>query len=144
MVEPLIFQTNAAHLLDLMINHPSVRPTIEAGIDRLSSENFLGDHRNVCLAGTGAAALFQYQAPGVYKGHILAIDGSRGALGLAFGRAALRTLHRSHGARLVVAAVPMQLPAARWYVRKLGFVSQGVDSSGLQELFDMEMTHGYV
>lgn len=125
-------------MLDLIINHPSVRPTMQEGSYRLESVELLTDHRNVCLAGAGGAALFIYTGPGCYTGHIMLLDSSRGKTGLAFGRAALAVLFERHKALTVLAAVPKVLPAARWYVRRLGFLSKGDSPDGLDELFTME------
>jgi hypothetical protein len=132
----LIFRTTAAHFLDLVINHPSVRPTIQRGQERLSSMSVLEDHRNVCLGGEGGAALFLWRGNRSYEGHIMLLDGSRGAAGLAFGRAALGVMFGQYGALRVRAPVPRCLPAAVMYVRRLGFVSQGRDSE--QEFYEME------
>lgn len=134
----LCFQTTAASLIDLMINHADVRPTIEQGDHRLSSLELLTDHRNVCLAGTGGAALFVWVREGVYKGHILLLKHARGSQGFAFGKAALAVMFDRHGALTVEAAVPKALPAARTYVRRLGFLSKGDSPDGLEELFLLE------
>lgn len=134
----LCFQTDAAHLINLMINHDDIRGTIQGGTEWLDATDLLLDSRNVCLAGTGGAALFMWQAPGVYKGHIWLLRGARGVGGFAFGQTALAVMFGQHGAVRIVAAVPLQLPAARVYVRRLGFLSSGVSPNGLDELFELE------
>lgn len=137
-MSPLIFRTTADRLLDLIINHPEVRPTVERGDHRLSSFDLLSDYRNVCYAGEGGAALFVYKGAGHFEGHVFLLPGARGAVGLAFGREALRALFASGSVHKVTAAVPWELPAARMYVRRLGFVSKGRCTEQPVELFIME------
>lgn len=136
--EPLIFRTTAQHFVDLIINHPDVRPTVQKGCDRLSSVDVLSDYRNICYGGEGGVAIFIWKGEGVYEGHVFLVPGCRGACGLAFGKAALRALFASGACCKVVAEVPWELPAARWYVRRLGFVSRGRDTEQPVELFQME------
>lgn len=135
----LVYRTTTASFVDLIINHPEVRPTAQGGTERLSSLSVLSDYRNLCYAGEGGVALFIYKAPGIYEGHIFLVPGCRGACGLAFGKAALEALFADGGVHTVVAEVPWELPAARWYVRRLGFVSLGRQPEQPVELFKMEV-----
>lgn len=142
-VEVLCFQTSAAYLLDVVINHPEVRPTVERGTHRLASLGLLSDAANVCFAGEGGAALFIHKGGGTYEGHVFLVPASRGATGLAFGKAALERLFARDGVRKVVADVPWELPAARAYVRRLGFYSRGRHPELPAEMFVMEVPNGF-
>lgn len=133
----ILFRTTADRFLDLVINHPSVRPTIEQGQHRLSSLDLLSDYRNVCLAGEGGALLFVWQTPGVYQAHVMLIDTARGAAGIELGKAATAAMFDIYGAARLLASAPLDLPAVGWYARRLGFVSKGRDSE--QEFFEMEV-----
>lgn len=139
----LCFQTHSASFADAIINHPDIRPTIERGAEPLSSAGILHDLDNVVLAGLGGLAVFTPVGQGVFKGHIMLLRGSRGVHGLAFGHKALQTMFEAHKASKVTAAVPLELSAARWYVRRLGFTSFGVAEDGLQELFELEAFNGH-
>lgn len=122
----LIFRTSSEKLLDVFINHPTIRPTVSAEAGPLSSRDVVSDRRNICLCGTGGGAAFRFVEPGVYEGHIFLMPDHRGAEGLRFGKAALTAMFGLYEASRIVAAVPNALPAARCYVRRLGFISQGV------------------
>lgn len=138
----LCFRTSNSHLIDTFINHPDVRATIEAGNHKLDSLDVLSDWRNVTLCGEGGGAVFLAQPEdNVYEGHIFLLTGHRGARGLAFGKAALAAVFGLYEASRVVANVPWRLPAARMYVRKLGFSSVGDDGRG-HEQFVMEKPNG--
>lgn len=134
----IVFRTHAPELVDLYINHPSVRPTMQQGTERLSSEDIVNNRANIVLASEIGCVLFIGEASGVYAGHIAAIEDQRGVLALALGKAALTALFGIYEALTCRAAVPLQLPAARWLVRRLGFTSLGVDPDGMDELFVME------
>lgn len=132
------FHTRSAKLLDAIINHPSIRPTAQLGEERLHSGDLLEDESNHCYATDGGAALFISQGRGVYEGHIFCLEGSRGSAALALGRGALKAMFARPGTLKIVAAVPMQLPAARLLCRHLGFASLGPDADAVNELFTME------
>lgn len=138
----LCFRTTSSHLVDMFINHPDVRATIEAGDHKLESLEVLTDWRNVVLCGEGGGAVFlATPEAGVYDGHIFLLKGHRGARGLAFGKAALGAMFGLYEASKIVANVPWRLSAARMYVRKLGFSSVGDDGRG-HEQFVMEKSNG--
>lgn len=140
----LCFRTRNTFLVDLMINHPSVRSTFHGDGDYpLVSAKVLSDDRNVCLAGEGGLALFVWQGPARYEGHIAQVNGHRGGKALAFGRAALSALPTHTEVATVTALVPCPLRGARWYVRRLGFISKGLESCSngiLAERFEMEIS----
>lgn len=125
-------------LVDLIINHPSVRPTADCCEGVLRSRE-LFERGAVAYAeeeGFGCA-LFVPIGGDVWQGHIFIVEGGRGAAGLALGREALNCLFRGRLARKVVAAVPLALPAARFYCRRLGLKPVGRDD--LVENFVLEI-----
>lgn len=121
-------------LLDAIVNHPDVRPTIENGSERIDSSTVLDDPDNVVYANENGAVLFIRERPGVYRGHIGMLANGRGKLALAFGRECLDDLFTRFDASLVVASVPLRLRHARLLCRMLGFRSTGADD--MQEFFD--------
>jgi hypothetical protein len=80
--------------------------------------------------------MFEWLQPCVYEGHIGILPDQRGSWGLRLGTAALNLLFGTLEAKMVVARIPVKLPAARMFVRRLGFRSNGVDSGGDHELFE--------
>lgn len=137
----LIFRTFSVKLIDAFVNHPDIRATMDNGDHALHSDKAVLNTDNVILAGEGGAAVFLYQEPGVYDGHICLMKDHRGQKGLAFGRAAVNAMFTDHRAVKLVASIRTVLPAARMYVRKLGFSSLGEDGAG-HELFVMEKPNG--
>ena len=81
-------------------------------------------------------ALFEHVQRGSYEGHVFCLPGHRGAAALAFGRAAVSWLFETVCAERLAAHVPMWLPAARIYCRRLGLRSAGRDL--FQEYFEVE------
>ena len=139
----LCWRTTADKFVDYVINHPEVRPTAQPGTTtRLTSLEVLTDHRNRCYGGNAGVVLFIGLQDDVYDGHVFLLPEGRGAGGLAFGKSALRALFADVPVRNVVCRVPWELPAARWYVRRLGFVSQGRRPEQSVELFEMEKFNG--
>lgn len=122
--------------VDLVINHPTVRPTFQLGAHRLSSEDRLHQPGFKALATEGMVALFEPAEQGQYIGHICAIAGSRGAKALRFGTQALKWLFDDPTVRILTAPVARQLPAARVYCIRLGLRHVGRDL--FQDYFSME------
>lgn len=133
-----MFETRAISLISAIVNHPTIRPTIEQGDHRVDVTDFVMNTDNVVYACEHGVALFKGVEPGVFEGHVAFLPAGRGAIALREGKDALDRLFADHGAQRVSAAVPLQLPGARYLCRRLGFVSLGADSGGKVEHFVME------
>lgn len=132
----MIFKASS-QLVDSIVNHPTVRGTAQRGTYRLTSAVLLESGAVAYADYHGALALFvPMEAALVYQGHVFAVEGSRGAAALLLGRQALHRLFTDHRAIKLVAAVPLQLPAARYYCRRLGLKLVGRDL--LEEQFELE------
>ena len=123
----MILFTPSPFFFDAVINHSSVRPTTQRGSERLSSEDVLEDPANLAVAFEGGVALFRKVGVQAYDGHIFVLDGSRGSEALQFGKAALARLATRPDAIYLHTGVPLALPAARTYCRRLGLKSEGRD-----------------
>lgn len=128
-----MFRTFSRSLVDAVINHPDVRPTMEAGIHILRSVDVLSDTRNVVYACEHGVAVCIWERSGVYKVHIGLLKGGRGKVGLAFAKECVDDLFKRFGASVLHTAIPLQLRAARLFCRLLGFRSTGNDEH--QEFF---------
>lgn len=131
-----IFRTFSDDLVDAIINHPSIRGTMQEGEYRLRSAHVVHNPLNVILCNGAGCALFVKTGPRAYMGHVAVLAGHRGAQAVTFGRAALAQLFTNYDALTCLADVPLQLRAARYFVRKLGFRSLGPVS--IYERFVME------
>lgn len=129
------FQASAP-LADAILNHPSVRPTAEQGDHRITVRALYEQGAVGYANDAGALVLFVPMEGGVWHGHVFAVAGSRGAGALALGRQALNRLFTDLRGRKLVSAVPLQLPAARVYCRRLGLRS--VRRDDLREHFELE------
>jgi hypothetical protein len=136
----------ASHaLIDAIINHPTVRPTAQGGTYRLTSAELLARGAVAYASPQGCLALFVPTAQGAWEGHIFALAGARGATIIRHAQLALSRLFIEQKASVVVAAVPMCLPAARFLCRRLGFTPQPldmIDTLEQVERFKMEACHG--
>lgn len=128
-----MFRTHSRPLVDAIINHPDVRPTIERGSHRLSSKEVLDNFRNFVYAGEHGMIAFLYEREGVYKGHIAMLKSGRGSIAVREGRACLGDFFRKLEPSVVHASVPLQLRGARLFCRLVGFRSTGADEK--QEFF---------
>lgn len=136
--------TSNPAIVDRIVNHPAVRPTIQAGTERLHSRGLLERKGVICYVDEDetAAALFVPTGPQALEGHICALPTSRGAKVLGFGAAALLAVRQRSSARFLVAQVPMPLRAARFLCRRLGFTAQPRDLADMAdnvERFVMEI-----
>lgn len=119
----MIFQPSDK-FVDLVINHPDVRPTVQHGAHRLYADT----DEAIYLAFDYGVAMFRTFGKEV-DGHIFVLPAGRGAPALAFGKAALERLTTlvPPETRRLRTGVPLQLPAARIYCRRLGLKPEGRD-----------------
>lgn len=119
-----------------VINAPGVRGSVQRGQYRLEASSFLDEPRNAAIGWWGGVMVFEHVERGSYEGHVFCLPGHRGALALQFGRLGVSWLFDVVGAERLVAPVPIELPAARFYCRKLGLRASYRDL--FQEYFTME------
>lgn len=119
----------ASHILiDAIINHPTVRPTVQEGDERLSSYGLVREGAVGYADDKGCLLFFVPKGNDVWEGHVFAVSGSRGKNAVLFGLAAIGRLFTDHRAVKMVAAAPLSLPAVRVYCRRLGLKPVGRDS----------------
>lgn len=133
----MIRQTDS-YLADIIMNHPDVRPTIHDGDWRGTVERHVADPANAIYANATGCVAFIYSGNGVYSGHVAFLPEGRGCKAIKDCTDALEQLFWDHGARRVIAEIPLELRAARFLVRRLGFVSRGRDRSKSVEHFKLE------
>lgn len=119
-----------------IINAPGVRATVEQGAYRLDASRVLEQPQNAVIGWWGGVAVFEHVERGSFEGHVFCLPGCRGAKALQFGRLALDWLFGTVGASKLTAPVPVQLPAARIYCRRLGL--RPVARDLFQEYFEVE------
>lgn len=123
-----LHRTFAPEVLDAILNDPTVRPTIETKAKgRIDSTPLVCCPSNIVIVGEAGAAIFAGLGVGRYVGHIAVPERYRGRLGLDLGRGALAMLFGAYGAACCRCEIPLGLPQAILYVRRLGFVSLGRD-----------------
>ena len=125
-------------LVNALINHPDIRPTMERGEHRIDSTEVVENLNNVVFASEHGVIVFLYKGEGVYEGHIGLLAACRGKQGLKLAGEALDRLFGQYNARKVTSAIPNALPQAKMFVRRLGFTSEGVAEDKPVENFVME------
>ena len=125
-----------SYFVNVIINHPDVRATIERGHHRVYSDAVVQNPENAVYAYDCGVAVFIGVGQGVYEGHVAVLKPSRGSEAFLFGRNALQRLFNERRASKLVARVPLQLPAARFYCRRLGLKSESRDL--FEETFSTE------
>lgn len=126
--------TPSGRFVEAVLNHPAVRFRVQQGTGRLSPNNL--PHDCVWRAFCGGFALFLPFAPDQYEGHVAIVPEYWGAPALAFGKRAVTDLFIKYGGRRLEVPVPVQLPAAKTYCRRLGLKPEGRDL--FQHYFSME------
>lgn len=116
-----------AGLVNAIANHPQVRPTFgyHDGATDLSALFEHPDAYVVLSDGKGAAAIFEWSAPGVWQGHSVFLPESRGEYGIAAGKAMCRWMFDEMGARMLWGMTPLRHKAAQAFNRLLGFRPDG-------------------
>lgn len=132
----LMFITKSHKLVDAIINHPDVRPTIDRGDEHISCRRHIDDSRNLFFVNSYGVVFFKYLAPGFYEVHTGFIKAGRGATAFNSLRSAIESVLADHGGQKIAAAIPLQLRPARIMCRMLGFASTGRDPQ--QEFFALE------
>tara|TARA_R100001086_G_scaffold180400_5_gene100176 strand:- start:3715 stop:4107 length:393 start_codon:yes stop_codon:yes gene_type:complete len=117
--------------VNVLLNDDRIRPTI-GGEGVLDAGDLLADKCNICLMDGENGAMFIWRGPGVYEGHSFFTVKGREAI--ALGKQILSALD----ADMVWGATPLELRAARWFNRKIGFRSLGIVDrpEGRCELFE--------
>lgn len=123
--------------VDRIINHATVRLTAQGGLYHLDSRPVF-QRGGVAYGNEDACAIFLPISGGVWEGHIFCKRGQRGAAALKLGKLALGRLFTDHRASKLVAAVPLLLPQARVYCRRLGLRS--VEVTKYEERFELEVS----
>lgn len=89
--------------------------------------------------GTDACALFESFGPSVWQGHSLFAPSHRGRAAIETGKAMMAWMFANTSARMITGATPINLKAARWFNRRIGFTSDGVHRfNGMWGSYDCE------
>lgn len=133
-----MFKTRSYKLVDVIANHPDVRPTIEMGDYYISSADLLSNPNNVVYASEDGygIVIFVHLRPGVYQIHVGFLKHGRGGIARKAIRWCMDDLWQRYEASRIVAAIPLQLRACRLLCRIVGFRSLGTDAQ--QEHFIFE------
>lgn len=125
--------TPSLELVNGLLNDPAIRPFIAVGTHPLDGSALVSDPRNVVIADERGGAIFAWRGPGIYEGH--SFFRVRGREALDLGKEIIGKLDFE----MLWGATPLQLRAARWFNRQLGFESLGeIDTpEGRCELFRM-------
>lgn len=122
-----MFRTHSPALVEAIVNHPDVRPTIEDGMYRLNASMIFESDDNLVFACETGVVIFVCFGDGVYHLHGGFLAHGRGANAVAEVKNAIEVVFSRYAARKVQAAVPLQLRAARMFCRLVGFASEGRD-----------------
>lgn len=128
----MIWRTFDPVPVNTLLNHPSVRPAI-GGEGPLDATDLIADRRNICLLSEGGGALFRWTGPRIYEGH--SFFTIRGRKAIELGKALVGFID----ADLLWGLTPKHLRHVRWFNRKIGMKSLGLQDTpdGICELFEM-------
>lgn len=131
-----MIRTRSYKLVDKLLNHPDIRPTIEKGDYYVCSAELISHPRNLFYICEHGVVFFIHLHHDVYGGHYGFLRSGRGKVARQATRDAIDDLFSRHGATKLVAAIPLQLRAARLLCRLVGLRSIGQDDQ--QEHFVIE------
>ena len=116
---------DARTLLNHLVNHPDIRPTIAPGNRYLDAGMFFVNPQSVFMGTEAGGIAFIHFGGGVFDGHFLFTRHVRGKLALLTTRAMITDLFTNHGAVAIVGAVGDTLLHSRIMARAVGFVPYG-------------------
>lgn len=130
--------THNRRLIEAILNHPDVRPTIDREAEgRLPADIVLRDDV-VCYAGMAGLFVFAHRGGGEWQAHVATLPGARGVQSVKLGREAFEYLFGELGARRCHAAAPIDLPHVAVFAKTLGFKRARLDPEGGFELLVKE------
>lgn len=97
-------------------------------------DEIINDHRNIIIMDGENIGLFVWRGPNIYEGHIE--FKARGKEAIKIGKAMLAYID----AKMIWGLTPTDKKHVRWFNRKIGFISHGVNNTpeGERELFVLE------
>jgi hypothetical protein len=117
----VIYRATDAAIHNAIANHPEVKPTISY-TEEYADFTPLFEHPDEYVLlhdGEGAAAIFEWSAPGVWQGHSLYLPERRGKEGIQSGREMVAWMF-ANGARMIWGQTPLDNRAARMFNRLIG------------------------
>jgi hypothetical protein len=120
-----------------------VRATFGHGGERIDLSALLVEPNAYALltAGSGAAAVFEWSAPGVWQAHFGFLPEYRGAVAIDALQRMADWMHVNLGARTIWGQIPLRNRAARWLSRQIGATPAGRATRGADgevELFRLD------
>lgn len=118
----MIIQATDAAVHNAIANHPEVKPTISY-TPEYADFTPLFEHPDQYVLlhdGEGAAAIFEWSAPGVWQGHSMYLPERRGKEGVESGKAMISWMF-DHGATMIWGQTPLDNRPAQMFNRLLGF-----------------------
>ena len=131
----MIVRATDAALHNLIANHPDVRPTLGYHQGETDFTDLLQyPELYVMLSdGLGAAAIFEWSAPGVWQAHTMFLPESRGREGLKAARAMMDWMF-DNGAKMLWGQTPVEHRGAQMFNRLIGAkpAGEGEDAAGVR------------
>lgn len=109
----------SAERINVIVNHPNVRPWLGGGMGALDLSAMIADQRNVLLMGSAGGLLFVFVRPGLYEVHTQFLPSGRGEHALAATNDALRWMFTRTDAIEIVTKVPDGNLGAKGLVRSI-------------------------
>lgn len=129
----MIVRATDAALHNYIANHPEVKPTLGYNEDYTDFTPILEYPETYVMLsdGIGAAAIFEWSAPGVWQAHTMFLPESRGRDGLKAARAMMDHMFES-GAKMLWGMTPPENRAAQMFNRLIGAkpAGEGEDATG--------------
>lgn len=134
----MIVRATDAALHNAIANHPEVKPTLGYNEGPTDFTPLLDHPETYVLLsdGVGAAAIFEWSAPGVWQAHTMFLPASRGRTGLRAARAMMDRMF-DDGARMLWGMTPVDHRAAQMFNRLIGAkaAGEGEDITGRKVRF---------
>jgi hypothetical protein len=117
----VIVRATDASVHNLIANHPEVKPTLGYNEDYTDFTALLEHPDDYVMLhdGEGAAAIFEWSAPGVWQSHTMFLPHRRGREGLKSARAMMDHMFEN-GARMLWGMTPLDNRAAQMFNRLIG------------------------
>lgn len=116
-----------ARAVNALLNHPDIHPGLALGLGELDATMLIENLRNVVLMAEHGGALFVWSGPGVYDAHDFFLPSGRGKWALEASKTILGAMFDLYDAEMIWAQTPVENRACRFFNRRLGFKSRGVE-----------------
>jgi hypothetical protein len=138
-----IWRDITAHVANVMLNDPAIRPTVESGTHALDLSAAVANRDNLLLMGEHGGMLFAHLMPGLYEQHTFIRPAGRGEWSLDFCARAWHWMFTRTPCTEIITRIPAGHRAAMAAAVRVGFKPEVVLQDQVEFRGRMQNVHIY-